>query len=155
MLSYCSMAPELFDVGDEITIIDQAVDRLGIEPQEAFFLCQACGMVAAICSVFEVERIERGVVVSAYGRLCVHSIQVRESGSSGLISLGSQAINDQAAIDVERFFAGPADVPESWLGVVKHIYRNERSILWMADFSERLKSEWQKFLDVRRDRLGF
>ena len=113
-------------------------------------------MVAAICTVFEAERIEKGVVVSCYGKLCVHEIQVRESGSGGLISLGSQAISDKAPYGAsDRFFAGPADVPESWLGVVRHIYRNERAILWMADFPSRLKAEWAEFLRVRKDRLGF
>ena len=145
----------LFDLSDEITLIDQAPDHYGVEVEDFFYAVRTCGMLAAICSVFEAERIEKGVVISAYGKLCVHEIQVRESGNGGLISLGSQSLEKASHGAIERFFAGPADNPESWVGVIRHVFHHERAILQMVDFTGRLRSEWGEFLRVRKERLGF
>ena len=116
----------LFDLSDEITLIDQAPDNYGVEVEDFFYAVRTCGMLAAICSVFEAERIEKGVVISAYGKFCLHEIQVREGGSGGLISLGSQSLEDKAPHGAcDRFFAGPSDAPASWAGVVRHVFHHE------------------------------
>jgi len=148
----CAMANSaLFDLGEEIELVAESPDRLGIEPQDAFYLCRACGVLAAICSVFEVERIEKGCVITAYGRLCLHEITIREGG---FVSLGAQA-NDHAASVSENFHVGYAYLPETWEGVIRSIFKTERAILQMVDFAGRMKAEWEEFLRVRKDRLGF
>jgi hypothetical protein len=146
---------EIFDFSDEVSLLDQAFDRYGVEPQVFFCLCQAAGMIAAVVPAFEIERTASGCILTGFGRLCIHQIEVREAENDSFATLTAQVINDRAPCEPEVVFGGIASLPASWVGIVKHIYRNERSILWMADFGERLKSEWQKYLDVRRDRLGF
>ena len=101
--------------------------------------------------VFEAEQVEKGVVISAYGKVAIHEIAISENH----VMLGSQAIDDKAASVSERFFAGPADNPASWEGVIRHIFKAERSILMMVDFTGRLRSEWDEYLRIRKDRLGF
>ena len=67
----------LFDLSDEIQLIDQAPDNYGVEVEDFFYAIRMCGMIAVIIPVFEVERIEKGCVITAYGRLCIHEIQIR------------------------------------------------------------------------------
>ena len=69
--------------------------------------------------------------------------------------LGSKSIDDKDANIIERFFVGPADNPASWQGVIRHIFKAERAILQMFDFTGRLRSEWDEYLRIRKDRLGF
>ena len=109
-----------------------------------------------IVPAFEVERTERrGCRVACYGRLCVHEIEIRSAKNENFISLTVQIINDRTPDEPECVFTGPASQPITWQGVVKHIFKDERAILWMADFSSRLKAEWDEYLRIRRDRLGF
>ena len=146
------MASEIFDFGEEIQFLDQAPDRYGMEVEDFFYAVRMCGMIAVIIPVFEVERTEKGCIITAYGRLCVHEIQIRENR----VMLGSQAIDDEAeANNRERFFVGPSDNPASWEGVIRHVFRHEKAILQMADFAGRVKAEWGEFLRVRKERLGF
>ena len=74
----------------------------GVEVEDFFYAVRTCGMLAAICSVFEAEQVEKGMVISAYGRLCLHEIQIRENR----VMLGSQAIADKTANIREHFFVG-------------------------------------------------
>ena len=141
----------LFDLSDEIQLIDQAPDNYGVEVEDFFYAIRTCGMIAVIVPVFEVERVEKGCVISAYGRLCLHEIQIRENR----VMLGSQAIDDREASIREHFFVGPADNPASWEGVVRHVFHHERAILQMVDFTGRLRAEWDEYLRIRKDRLGF
>ena len=100
---------------------------------------------------FRGREVEKGVVITAYGRLCLHEIAIRENN----VTLGSQAIDDGAESVREHFFVGPADNPSSWEGVIRHVFKAERAILQMVDFSGRMRSEWAEFLRVRKERLGF
>jgi hypothetical protein len=102
----------LFDLSDEIELIGRAPEDWEVEPEQMFYAIRACGMIAAIVPVFEAEKIEKGAVITAYGRFCLHEIQICD----GRVMLGSQAIVDKAEAIRERFFAGPADVPASWKG---------------------------------------
>ena len=146
------MASEIFDLSDEIQLMDQAPDRYGMEVEDFFYAVRMCGMIAVIVPVFEVERTEKGCMITAYGRHCVHMIQIQENR----VMLGSQAINDKAEENNrESFFVGPPDNPSSWEGVIRHVFHHERAILQMVDFTGRLRSEWDEFLRIRKDRLGF
>ena len=150
MLSYCAMS-ELFDFNDEIQFIDEAPDRYGVEGEHFFYLCRMCGTIGVIVPVFEIERAEKSCVVTAYGKHCSHSIEIREAR----ILLGSQLIEDKAPGSGESFFVGYANQPKSWEGVIRHVFKTERAILQLIDFSGRLKAEWNEFLRIRQDRLGF
>ena len=59
----------LFDISDEIQLIDRAPDEWNIEPECLFYGLRACGMLAVIVPVFEAERVEKGVIISAYGQV--------------------------------------------------------------------------------------
>jgi hypothetical protein len=131
--------------------IDQAPDHYGVEVEDFFYAVRTCGMLAVIISVFEAEKVEKGCVITAYGRLCLHEIAIRETA----IMLGSQAIDDKDTNIIHHFFAGPADNPAAWEGVIRHVFHHERAILQMVDFTGRLRSEWEEFLRIRKDRLGF
>ena len=141
----------LFDLADEITLIDQAPDHYGVEVEDFFYAVRMCGMIAAICSVFEAEQVEKGCVITAYGRFCIHEIQIRDNR----VMLGSQPGDDKAESIRDHFFVGPADNPASWEGVIRHVFHHERAILQMIDFTGRLRSEWDEYLRIRKDRLGF
>jgi hypothetical protein len=141
----------LFDLSDEIQLIDQAPDHYGVEVEDFFYAVRTCGMIAVIIPVFEAEKTEKGMVISAYGSICLHEIQIRENR----VLLGSQAIDDKDTRTIQHFFVGPSDNPASWQGVVRHIFKAERAILQMVDFTGRLRSEWDEYLRIRRDRLGF
>ena len=146
------MTSEIFDFNEEIQFLDQAPDRYSVEVEDFFYLCRMCGMIGVIIPVFESERTEKGCVVTAYGKICLHLIEVRE----GSIFLASQFIEDKAAPEsLESFYAGPADNPSAWEGVIRHVFKAERSILQMIDFPGRVKAEWSEYLRVRQDRLGF
>jgi hypothetical protein len=150
------MSAELFDPGDEIALIDAAPDRLGIESEDAFYAIRTCGMIGAIIPVFEIEKIERGIVVIGYGEICEHQIQVRESGGSGgLVSTASLAIDDRRPNAPEYYVIGRSNLPTAWLGCLRRVFRAERAILWQADFVGRVKAEWAEYLRVRKERLGF
>ena len=60
----------LFDLSDEIQLIDQAPDNYGVEVEDFFYAIRMCGMIAVIIPVFEVERTEKGCVITAYGKIC-------------------------------------------------------------------------------------
>ena len=62
----------LFDLSDEIQLISQAPEDWHVEPEHLFYAIRACGMIAAVIPVFEAEKVEKGVVISAYGRFCLH-----------------------------------------------------------------------------------
>ena len=141
----------LFDLSDEIQLISQAPEDWHVEPEHLFYAIRACGMIAAVIPVFEAEKVEKGVVISAYGRFCLHEIAISENS----VMLGSKSIDDKDANIIERFFVGPADNPASWQGVIRHIFKAERAILQMFDFTGRLRSEWDEYLRIRKDRLGF
>ena len=141
----------LFDLSDEIQLISQAPEDWHVEPEHLFYAIRACGMIAVIIPVFEAERVEQGVVITAYGRIGLHEIAISENS----VTLGSQTIDDGAESVREHFFVGPADVPASWEGVIRHVFKAERAILQMIDFSGRMRAEWDEYLRVRQDRLGF
>ena len=96
------MTSEIFDFGEELQFLDQAPDRYSMEGEDFFYLCRCCGMIGIIISVFESERTEKGCVITAYGKICLHSIEVRE----GSILLGSALIEDKAPGNRDSFFAG-------------------------------------------------
>jgi hypothetical protein len=141
----------MFDISDEIQLIDRAIDEWGTEPEQLFYALRACGMVAVIIEVFEGDRIEGGLVITAYGRFCVHEVAIYE----GRVMLGSRSMDDKDNAPIDRFFVGPADNPASWEGVIRSIFRNERAILQMVDFRGRVRREWDEYLRIRGDRLGF
>ena len=141
----------LFDLSDEIQLISQAPEDWHVEPEHLFYAIRACGMLAVIIPVFEAEQVEKGIVITAYGRLCLHEIAIRENH----VTLGSQAIDDGTESVREHFFVGLADNPASWEGVIRHVFKAERAILQMIDFSGRMQAEWAEFLRVRKERLGF
>jgi hypothetical protein len=146
------MALKLFDLSDEIQLLDRAEDDWGVEPEQFFYCIRCCSVLAAICSVFEAERTPRGCVVTAYGKLCAHDIEI----SQDRVFLGSRTIDDKNTGAPERFFAGPASSPESWMGAIRHVFKTERAILQLfPDWTGRMRSEWNEYLRVRRERLGF
>ena len=109
-------------------------------------------MIAAIVPVFEGERIEKGCLVTGYGRYAIHEILIRDDR----VMLGSQSLDskgDDGPID--HFFVGPADNPASWEGVIRHVVRNEKAILPLVDFKGRVRAEWAEYIRNREDRLGF
>ena len=112
-------------------------------------------MIGVIIPVFEAERTEKGCVVTAFGRIAIHSIEIREAKAGSFVALSVQPIEDRAQSTPECVFTGPASQPVTWEGVVKHVFRNERAILQMIDFSGRLKADWDEFIRIRKDRLGF
>jgi hypothetical protein len=139
----------LFDISDEIQLIDRALDEWNVEPEQLFYALRACGMIAVIVPVFEGERTERGCLISAYGKHCVHEIEISE----GKVMLGSKGLDEENGIN--NFFVGPSDNPASWEGVIRHVFHHERAILSMADFKGRVRREWDEYLRIRGDRLGF
>jgi hypothetical protein len=143
--------PTLFDFATEISFVEEAPDRFSIEPEEMFFLCQTCGALSTVCPVFEAERASESLIVTAFGKSQLHEIIVRENA----LLLGSKGLDDAVTTIVDHFFVGPSTEPASWAGVVKHVFRAARSILWMNDFPARLRSEWAAYLRLRQERLGF
>jgi hypothetical protein len=141
----------LFDLSDEIQLIDRAPEEWHVEPEHLFYGIRACGMLAAICSVFEAEKVEKGIIITAYGRIGLHEIEIRETA----VMLGSQPIDDKDTNILDRFFVGPVDNPASWDGVIRHVFKAERAILQLVDFKGQVRKEWDEFLRIRRDRLGF
>jgi hypothetical protein len=141
----------LFDLSDEIQLVSEGPENWHVEPEHLFYAIRACGMLAVIIPVFEAERAEKGIVITAFGRLCLHEIAIRETA----VMLGSKAIDDKDARIIEHFFVGESDNPASWEGVIRHIFKAERSILQMIDFAGRVRAEWNEFLRIRQERLGF
>ena len=141
----------LFDLSDEIQLVNQAPEDWHIEPEHIFSAIRACGMIAVIIPVFEAEKVEKGIVITAYGRLCLHEIAIRENN----VTLGSQAIDDQEANIRESFFVGRADAPASWEGVIRHVFKAERAILQMIDFAGRMRASGRNFFASARIGLAF
>jgi hypothetical protein len=154
------MASEIFDHSDEIQLLEEALDRYGIEPEDFFYLCRACQVIAAICPVFEAEKLcvnaqfdeaEGGIIVTAFGSLCEHQIAVQ----GGFVSTASIAIDDRRPNAPEPSIIGRSSLPLAWLGVLRRVFKAERAILWQADFTSRVKAEWSEYLRFRKERLGF
>ncbi len=141
----------LFDISDEIQLIDRAPDEWNTESEPFFYGLRACGVLAAIVPVFEGERIEKGVVIVAYGKFAIHEIMIRENR----VMIGSQALDNKIDARIDHFLVGEADNPSTWEGVIRHVFRNERAILQMSDFKGRVRAEWDEYLRIRGDRLGF
>ena len=108
-------------------------------------------MVAAIIPVFEGEQTEKGCLITAYGKYCIHEFEIREDK----VMLGSQALDDKVDGAIDHFFVGEADNPSSWEGDIRHVFKDERAILQMVDFRGRVRREWDEYLRNRGDRLGF
>ena len=56
---------------------------------------------------------------------------------------------------IDHFLVGSADEPSSWEATIRHVFKAERSCLQMSDFSGRVRKEWDDYLRIRGDRLGF
>ena len=141
----------LFDLSDEIQLIDRAIDEWNIEPECLFYALRACGMVAVIIPVFEGDRTEKGILISAYGKFGIHEFEIRENK----VLIGSQALDSKIDAPIDLFFVGEADNPSSWEATIRHVFKAERAILQMVDFRGRVRAEWDEYLRIRGDRLGF
>lgn len=151
-MCYSFSAMELFDLSEAIERVAEARDDWNTEPEALFYCLRACSMIAIIIPVFEAEKTEAGIVITAYGKFAVTEIQIHENH----VTIGSQSLDSQGERPVERFFVGPADNPESWLGMIRHVFRAERAILQtFPDWAGRTRSEWNEYLRIRRERLGF
>ena len=141
----------VLDLSDEIQLIDRAPDEWGVEEEQFFYCLRACGVLAALVQVFEGERIEKGCCITAYGRHGIHEFLIRENK----ILIGSQALSDRHDNPLDHFHVGPADSPSSWEATIRHVVKAEHGILQMADFKGRVRAEWDEYLRIRGDRLGF
>lgn len=81
----------LFDISDELPLIDRAIDEWGTEPEQLFYGLRACGMVAVVIPVFEAEKVENGVIISAFGKFAIHEFAIRD----GRVMIGSQALDSK------------------------------------------------------------
>jgi hypothetical protein len=143
---------ELLDLSEAIERVSEAHDDWNTEPEALFYCLRACSMIAVIIPVFEAEKTEAGIVVSAFGKIAIHEISIHNNSTT----IGSQALDDKSASHPEHFFVGPADNPESWLGMIRHVFRVERAIMQtFPDWAGRTKGEWNEYLRIRRERLGF
>ena len=97
----------LFDISDEIQLIDRAPDEWNTEPEQLFYGLRACGMLAVIIPVFEGEKVEKGCLITAYGQV-LHP-RIRDSRWAGDDRLASPDDKDDNPID--HFFVGPSGQP--------------------------------------------
>ena len=141
----------LFDIHDEIQLIDRSIDDWNVESEPFFYGIRACGMLSAIIEAFEAEKIEKGCLIIGYGRYGIHEFVIR----GGQLLIGSQAVSDRHDNPISHFSVGPADNPASWEATIRHVVKAERAILQMVDFKGRVRREWDEYLRIRGDRLGF
>ena len=108
----------LFDLSDEIQLIDRAPDDWNVEPEQIFYALRACGMLSAIIPVFEGEKLRRG----ASSRLTGSSASMNSRFAMGS-DAWSQALDDKDDDPIDHFFVGQADNPQSWQGVIRHVFQ--------------------------------
>ena len=92
----------LFDLSDELHLVDRAPDEWNTDPEQLFYALRACGMLAVIIPVFEGEKTEKGVVITAYGKFGIHEFMI----SDGQVLIGSQSLDSKIDAPIDHFLVG-------------------------------------------------
>ena len=142
----------LFDLSDEIQLIDRAPDDWNVEPEHFFYAIRACGMLAVIIPVFEAEQIEKGVRHHGLREASASTrSQIREN--SVMTRLASHRRQSDATIAITSSSGRPT-TQQSWEGVIRHVFHHERAILQMVDFAGRVRAEWDEYLAHSQRSVG-